>query len=116
MLKRHVRLGFQADASTEDIRQGAALLRERVHDGRSGGRQRRLEHVAQDAQDAMETLVLARGVQLPLNARHHLGDEHQVDDQGRREKRVLADVEKPTRKSQLRVRLVKGGKKGDQGE
>lgn len=62
MLKRHIGLGLQADASAEDIRQGAALLGERVDDGGPGRRQGRLEHVAQDAEDAVEALELGRGL------------------------------------------------------
>lgn len=109
MLQRHVRLGLQAHAGAEDVGQGRALLGQGVDDGRAGGRQRGLEHVAQDGEDAVEGLVfffldallpyhpvavVAVGARLPpLDAGHHLRDEHEVDDQGRGKEGVLTDVE-----------------------
>jgi hypothetical protein len=34
-------------------------------------------------------------VSLPLNTSHHLGNDDQINDQWRSEKRVLADIEDP---------------------
>ena len=56
-----------------------------------------LEHVAKNAEHAVEAGVLGiatfGGVSLPLNARHDLSDEDQIDDQRGSKERVLADVE-----------------------
>lgn len=45
-----------------------------------------LEHVAENAEHAVEASVLVIGslsaMRLPLNASHNLSDEDQVDDQG----------------------------------
>jgi len=48
----------------------------------------------------MEALVFGssstiRGYSLPLDTRHHLGNDDQVNDQRRGKKGVLADVEEP---------------------
>ena len=82
MLERHVRLRLQADTGTEDVGQRGALLGEGVDDGGARGREWRLEHVRQDAEDAVEALELVLAVRAPLDARHDLGDEDQVDDEG----------------------------------
>ena len=100
VLKGHVRLRLEADASAEDIGQSRALLGESVDNGSAGRRQRSLEHVAQDAEHTVEVLVLGSGGtigrgSLPLDARHHLSDRDKVNDQGRSEQRVLTDVEEP---------------------
>ena len=100
MLESHLGLGLEADAGAEDVGQGRALLAEGVDDGRAGGRQRRLEHVAEDTEHRVEALVLGRsgtvgGDSLPRHARHDLGDDAEIDDQRRGEERVLADVEQP---------------------
>ena len=57
------------------------------------GIERRLEHVAQNAEHAVEALVLVVALALPLDARHHLRDKNEIYDQRRGEQRVLADVE-----------------------
>lgn len=119
VFERHVRLGLQADARAENIGQGPALLSQGVDHGRAGGRERGLEHVAQDGEDAVEGLVFAvsvlqlvsvavavcggsasvgAGVGPPLDASHHLRDEHEVDDEGGGEEGVLADVKDPNRR------------------
>lgn len=93
MLKGHVRLGLKTDASTENVGQGGALLGESVDHGGAWGSQRSLEHVAEDAEDAVEVLVLAVIRGFPLDTRHHLGNNDEVNDEGRSQERVLADVE-----------------------
>lgn len=95
MLKRHVRLRFQSDAGAENVRQRPALLGQGIDDGRARGRERGFEHVAQNGENAVERLVFVRvGMRgAPLNAGHHLSDEHEVDDEGGGEEGVFADVE-----------------------
>lgn len=93
MLERHVRLRLETNAGAEDVGQGSALLGQSVDDGRARRGHGGLEHVAKDAEDAVEVLVVG-AVGLPLDARHHLGKDHEVDDEGRSEEGVLADVEK----------------------
>ena len=97
MLESHVALGLQPDASAEDIDEASALLRQGVDDGGAGRRKRGLEHETQDAQDAVEALpagAVNGGVvpDHPLDAGHDLCDEDEVDDEGRGEEAVLADV------------------------
>lgn len=101
VLQGHVRLGLEADARAEDVGQGGALLGQGVDDWGAGRRQRCLEHVAQDAEDAMEALVAVVTLTLPLDARHHLCDEHEVDDERRGEEGILADVEDAAKKRWL---------------
>lgn len=99
MLEGHLALGLEADAGAEDVGQGGTLLAKGVDDGGARGRQRGLEHVAEDREDAVEAAeVLGGGVGvgragLPLDAGHHLGDEDEVDDEGRGQEGVLADIE-----------------------
>jgi hypothetical protein len=92
MLKRHIILRLQTHASAEDVRESTSLLGKRIDNGRSVRHQRRLEHVRQDAQDGVESAVLA-AVRLPGHAGHELGDEDEIDDQRGGEEGVLADVE-----------------------
>ena len=98
VLEGHIALGLEADAGAEDVGESGALLGEGVDDGRAGWRQRCLEHVAQHAQNAVEALEAAlrggaRRHLSPLDPRHHLRYEHQVDDQRRGEEGVFTDVE-----------------------
>lgn len=99
VLQGHVRLGLEADASAEDVGQGGALLGQGVDDGGAGRRERCLEHVAEDAEDAVEALVAVVALAFPLDARHHLRDEHEVDNEGRGEQGVFADVEDAAKES-----------------
>jgi hypothetical protein len=56
-----------------------------------------LQHVAEDAQDTVEALVVFRVssicVDLPRDSSHHFCDNDEVDDQRRSKKRVLAHIE-----------------------
>ena len=74
-----------------------------------------LQHVAQNAQDAVEALVIRRpfslaGPSLPRDTSHHLGDDHEINDQRGSKERVLAHVEKAdclvTTHEDLRVILI----------
>jgi hypothetical protein len=85
VLKSHVGLGFKTNTSTEDVGQGSALLSKSVDNGGARRGKRSLEHVAEDTQDTMEALILSGssaigGHGLPLDTRHHLGNDDQVDD------------------------------------
>lgn len=98
VLQSHFRLGLQANASAEDVGQCRTLLSQGVHNGSARRSQRSLEHVAEDAEDAVELLELSSlvaviGSSLPLDTSHHLSNHHKVNDQGRGQERVLADVE-----------------------
>ena len=94
MLKSHVRLRLQTNTGTEDVDQSRALLAQGVDNGSTRRSQRSLQHVAQNAEHAVETLVLGTlGVGLPVDTSHHLSQNNQIDDQRRSQQRVLADVE-----------------------
>jgi len=93
VLKIHIALRLKTDAGAEDVGQGTTLLGEGVNNRSAGGRKGGLEHVAEDAKNAVEVLELGVAVGPPLEAGHHLGDEDKVDDEGRGEQGVLADVE-----------------------
>jgi hypothetical protein len=98
VLEGHVGLGLKTNAGAEDVGNSRALLGQGVDDRGAGRGQGSLEHVAQDAENAVEVLVLGSGSavvgsSLPLDARHHLGQHHEVDDEGRSQERVLTDVE-----------------------
>lgn len=97
VLQGHVRLGLEADACAEDIGKGSALLSQGVDHWGAGRRERCLEHIAEDAEDAVEALVAVVNLGLPPDARHHFCDKHEVDDEGRGEEGVLADVEYPVK-------------------
>lgn len=98
VLQSHVRFRLKTNASTEDVGQGSTLLGKSIDDGSTGRSQRSLEHVAENTQNAVEVLVLGgsstvRGGSLPLDARHHLSNDDQINDQRRGQERVLANVE-----------------------
>ena len=100
VLKSHVRLRLKTNAGAEDVGEGSALLGKSVDNGSARGGQGSLEHVAEDTQDAVEALVLSGGStirrdSLPLDTRHHLRNNDQVDDQRGSKQGVLADVEEP---------------------
>ena len=114
MLQRHVGLRLKTDTSTEDIGQSATLLSQCVDDGRSrwcqgslvsvslfiitGFKDTYLQHVAQNTENTMEALIIlsTRSITIssfPSDSSHHLGNDHEVNDQRRREKRVFTDIE-----------------------
>ena len=100
MLQGHIALWLETNTGTEDVCQSTALLSKSVDDRGSGRGQGGLQHVAEDAKDAVEVLVVLGGsavvgLSLPLDASHHLGNKHKVNDQWRSEKRVLANIENP---------------------
>lgn len=98
VLKGHVRLGLKSNTGPEDVGQSATLLGQGVDDGSTRGRERRLQHVAEDAQDAVEAAIVLGGGTVgragsPLDASHHLRHDHQVNDQWGGKQRILTDVE-----------------------
>lgn len=94
MLESHVRLRLKTNACAEDIGQSSTLLGQCVDDRGAGRSQGGLQHVAEDAEDAVEVLVAAlRAGVFPLNASHHLSNDDKVNDERRGQQRVLADVE-----------------------
>jgi hypothetical protein len=97
VLKSHVRLWLKTNTGAEDVSQSATLLGKGVDDWSSRWSKRSLKHVAEDAQYAMELLVVLGsntvGLRLPGDTGHQLGDEDQIDDQWRSQKGVLADIE-----------------------
>lgn len=98
VLQSHFRFRLQANASAEDVGQCRTLLSQSVHNGSARRSQGSLEHVAEDTKDAVEllefsSLVAVIGSSLPLDTSHHLSNHDKVNDQGRGQERVLADVE-----------------------
>ena len=75
VLKGHLGLWLETNAVTEDVDKGGALLAQGVDDGGTGWGQGSLEHVAENAQNAVEALVVvALAVRLPADTGHHLGE------------------------------------------
>lgn len=98
MLKSHVGLRLKTDAGTEDVGQSTALLSKCIDNWRSGWSQRSLEHVAEDAENAVEVLVVLSGntiagLCLPGDTSHHLGDQNQINDERGSQQGILADIE-----------------------
>src|ERR1700677_5007203 len=87
VLQSHVRLRLKANTCSEDVGESTALLGESIDDRGPGRSQWCLQHVAEDAENTVETLIILvacfSAASLPLNASHHLSQNHQVDDQGR---------------------------------
>jgi hypothetical protein len=99
VLQSHVVLRLEPDTGTEDVRESTSLLSKSIDDWSSGRSQWSLEHVAEDAEYAVEVLEILGGstvvgCSLPLDASHHLSDEDKINDQWGCKKRVLADIEK----------------------
>jgi len=85
MFQSHVRLGVQSDTSTEYVRHSRALLCKGVYDWGPGRSARGLQHITEDAEDAMEAFVILGGgttghMGFPSDSSHKLSDECEVDD------------------------------------
>ena len=98
MLKRHIILRLETDTSTENVGQGTSLFSKGIDHWSTWWGQWRLEHVAEDAKNAMEVLEIFGGDaiigwSLPLDSGHHLGNQDKINDQRRGKEGVLADVE-----------------------
>lgn len=97
MLQSHVRLGGQSNTSAEDVGHSCALLSKRVDDGGSRRGQRGLQHVAENAEDAVESLVVlggstAGGMGFPADASHELCHKTEINNEWTGQKRVFTDV------------------------
>lgn len=98
MLQGHIALWLETNAGTENVGQSTTLLSKSIDDGGSWRGQGSLQHVAEDAEDAVEVLEFLGGgtvvgLGLPLDTGHHLGDEDEIDDQRGGQERVLANIE-----------------------
>jgi hypothetical protein len=96
VLEEHVVVGREADAGAQQIVDAGALLEERVDDGRTLRHLRRLAQVRQHRQHRAQRPVVGDGAAV-VDARHRdaaaqLGDQRQVQNQWRRQQRVLARV------------------------
>lgn len=96
VLKGHVGLNIQTNASAEDVGKSSSLFSKCVDNWGSRWGQRGLEHVGEDGQHWVELLVLLGGsgarVSLPGDAGHHFGNDGQVQNEWRSKERVLANV------------------------
>ena len=98
VLQSHVVLRLETDAGTEDVGQRTSLLSKSVDDWSAWRGQWSLEHVAENAEHAVEVLEVLGGNtvvggSLPLDTSHHLSDQDKIYDQWRSKKRILADIE-----------------------
>ncbi len=115
MLKRHVGFWLQTHTSAENVGQSRTLLGQSIDYGctrRSQGClcnlaaikvgvqswRTYLEHVTQDTKHAVKPSVVfpiraVTGRSLPSDSGHHLGNNHQIDDQRRSQQGILAHVE-----------------------
>ena len=91
-LEQHLVLGRKTDASAEDVLHGRALLGQGVDDLGADGDKGSLEHVGQDGEDRVEGSVLGHVLSLVLDTGHELGQDDQVQDQGRGQEGILAGV------------------------
>lgn len=91
-LEQHVVLGRETNTGTEDVLHGSALLGEGVDDLGTVGDHGGLEHVGEDGEDRVEGGILGHVLGLVLNTSHELGQDDQIQDQGRGQERVLAGV------------------------
>jgi hypothetical protein len=100
VLQSHVSLRFKTDTSTEDISQSTSLFGKGIDNRCSRWSQRSLKHVTENAEHAVEALEVLRGsticgLSFPGDTRHHLCNEHKINDEWRSQQGVLTDVEKP---------------------
>lgn len=113
MLESHVGFWLQADTGTEDVGQSSALFGERVDDRSAWRGEGSLQHVAENAQNTMESrkVLGANLARLPLDTSHHLSDQDKINDQWRSQERILANIEDAdglvSTKENLRVVLIK---------
>lgn len=90
---------LQTQAGLEEHLESIALPVERVDNVSPRLDHRRLEHVAQQGQHRVKRLVLALTGRTVCDASHQLGEDGQVEDEWRGQKRVLALVENVLSKS-----------------
>ena len=88
VLQGHVVLRLETNTGTEDVDQGTSLLSKSIDDWCSWRGQWSLKHVAEDAENGMESGEILGsnsigGVSLPFDASHHLSEDHKIDDQWR---------------------------------
>ena len=89
-LEKEIATTLETDASLEEGLERVALAVERVDDVRAGLDERRLEHVREEGEDRVERLeVLARRRVAVLDAREQLREDREVEDERRREQRIL---------------------------
>lgn len=86
VLQSHVVLRLETDTGTEDVGKRASLLSKSVDDRSARRSQWSLEHVAEDAEHAVEVLEflggnIVVGGSFPLDASHHLSDQDEINDQ-----------------------------------
>ena len=96
MLQRHLRLRLQANTGTENIDQSRALLSQSIDYRSPRWGERGLEHIAKHAENTVEAFVTAGSgsvISLPADASHQFGQDDQIDDQGRCQEGILANVE-----------------------
>lgn len=58
VLQSHLRVRLETNTGPEDVGQSRALLGESIDHRGAGGSQRSLEHVAEDTENTVESLVL----------------------------------------------------------
>jgi len=108
VLESHLGLGLETDTGTENVGQSGTLLSQGVDNRGARRGQGSLEHVAEDAEDGVEALVVGsdgtvRRSSLPLDAGHELSNDDEIDDQRSGKEGVLADVEDPRNQGVNRV-------------
>lgn len=95
VLEEHVVGGCEADAGAQQVLNAGPLLEECVDDGRTLRHLRRLAQVRQHRQHRAQWPVVGDGAFVDTrhrNAAAQLGKQRQVQDQRRRQQRVLASV------------------------
>mmetsp|Transcript_81070 Transcript_81070/g.161163 ORF Transcript_81070/g.161163 Transcript_81070/m.161163 type:complete len:342 (-) Transcript_81070:781-1806(-) len=92
VLKHHVVVRREADACAEDVLNAAALLEESIDDGCTRRHERRLDEVREDGHDGVEGRERVHGGSLVRDARGHLREDGEVEDERRCQQRILARV------------------------
>ena len=89
-LQQEVAAAFETNAGLEESLECVALAVEAVDDIGARLDERSLKHVRQEREHGVERLeVTARGRLAVLDAGEELGDDREVENEGRREQRVL---------------------------